>query len=127
MYIYIYIYIYICFFRINIYTYLSKFEIILLTICPNLLSYKALSGNNIYEMKVCLNNDGVFKLFEIVVLANFHNKYSQKSKKKLLYFYCFFFFKKKTMAQCLKTPCIKYFNIMVFMQSRLKELQLLSF
>ena len=36
------------------------------------------------EMKVCLNIDGVFKLFGIVRLASFHDKYSQKSKKKLL-------------------------------------------
>ena len=35
-------------------------------------------------MMAYLNTDGVFKLFEIVVLANFHDKYSQKSKKKLL-------------------------------------------
>ena len=70
--------------KINIYT-VSKYKIILLTIYPSLLSDKALSGNTIYEM-VCLDTDGVFKLFEIVVLANFHNNYSQKSKKKLLYF-----------------------------------------
>ena len=52
-------------------------------------------------MKVCFNIAGVFKLFELVVLANFHDKYSQKLKKKLLYFYPFLFLKKKTMAQCL--------------------------
>ena len=40
---------------------------------PYLLFYKALSRNMIYEMEVCLNIDGVFKLFEIVVLANFHD------------------------------------------------------
>ena len=39
-----------------------------------------------------------FKLFEIAVLANFHDKYSQKSKNKLLYFYPFLFLKKNTMA-----------------------------
>ena len=47
-----------------------------LTIYPNLLSYKAPPGNTIYEMKFCFNTDGVFQLFEIVVLANFHDKYS---------------------------------------------------
>ena len=51
-----------------------------LTIYPNLLPDKALSGNTIYEIKLCLNIEGFFKLFEIVVLANFHDKYSQKSK-----------------------------------------------
>ena len=50
----------------------------MLTIYPNLLSYKALSGNTIYEMKVCLNIDNIFKLFEIAVLTNFHDKYLQK-------------------------------------------------
>ena len=44
---------------------MSKYKIVLLTIILNLLSYKALSGNAIYEMKVCLNIGGVFKLFEI--------------------------------------------------------------
>ena len=29
-------------------------------------------------MKWFLNIDGVYRLFEIVVLANFHDKYSQK-------------------------------------------------
>ena len=78
--------------------YVSKYKIILLTIYPNLLSYKPFSGNTIYEMKVCLNIESVFKLFEIVVLANFHDEYSQKSKKKLLYSYPFLFLKKKIMA-----------------------------
>ena len=59
----------------------SKYRVILLTICPNLLSYKVLLGNMIYEMKVCLKIDAVFKLFENVVLANFHHKYSQKLKR----------------------------------------------
>ena len=63
--------------KFNIYA-VSKYKIILLTIYPNLLSYKALSGNTIYEMKVFVNTDGVFKLFEIVVLANFLDKFSQK-------------------------------------------------
>ena len=58
--------------------YVSKYKIILLTNYPNLLSYEAFSGNTIYEMKVCLNIESVFKVFEIVVLANFHDKYSQK-------------------------------------------------
>ena len=58
--------------------YVSKWKIILLTNYPNLLSYEAFSGNTIYEMKVCLNIESVFKVFEIVVLANFHDKYSQK-------------------------------------------------
>ena len=50
---------------------MSKYEIILLTVYPNLLSWKALSGSMIYEMKVCLNIDRGFKLIEIVALANF--------------------------------------------------------
>ena len=72
---------------------MSKY--ILLTIDPNLLSYKALSGNMICEIKACLSIGGVFKLFQIVVLANFHYKYSQKLKKKLLHF---IFFVLKKMA-----------------------------
>ena len=66
-------------------------KIILSTIYPNLLSYKALSGNTINEMKVCLNIDGVCKLFEIAVLANFHDKYSQKSIRScyILILFCF--------------------------------------
>ena len=63
--------------KINIYTMFQN-KNILLTIYPNMLSYKALAGNTIYEMKVCIDIDGVFKLFEIVVLANFCDKYSQK-------------------------------------------------
>ena len=43
---------------------------------------------------VCLNIDGVFKLFVIVVLAYFHDKCSQKFFKKL-YFYPFFVFEVK--------------------------------
>ena len=54
----------------------------------------------IYETKFCLNIDVVFKLFEIVVVANFHDKYSQKYKKVSI-FLSFFAFEKKTMAQCL--------------------------
>ena len=57
---------------------MSKYEIILLTVYPNLLSWKALSGSMIYEMKVCLNIDRGFKLIEIVALANFYDKYLQK-------------------------------------------------
>ena len=44
--------------KIKIYT-VSKYKIILLAIYPNLLSYKALTGNTIYEMKVFLNIDDV--------------------------------------------------------------------
>ena len=76
------------FFKINIYT-VSRYKIILSTIYPNLWSCKALPGNMIYKMKVCLNIDVVFKPFEIVVLDNFHDKYLQQSKKK---FYLFLFF-----------------------------------
>ena len=73
-------------------------------------------------MKVCFKIDGGFKLFEIIVLANFHDKYSQKSKKKLLHFYPFFVFEEKDHGMMsLMTPCIIYFNIMGFMQSKLKE------
>ena len=52
--------------------------IIWLTIYPNLLSYKAHSGNTIYEMNVCLNINGIFKLYKIAFHANFYDKYSQK-------------------------------------------------
>ena len=93
----------------------------MLTTHPNLLSYKALPGNKIHEIKVCLVIDDIFKLFENVVLANSHDKYWQKSKKKLLYFYPFFASEEKdhgTMS--VMTPCIIYFNIMGFMQSKLK-------
>ena len=67
----------------------------MLAIYSNLLSYKALTGNTIYEMKVFRNIDGVFKLFEIVVLANFHDTYSQKSKKEVAVFLFFFCFSRK--------------------------------
>ena len=70
---------------------MSNYKFILLTIYSNLLSYKAFSENTIYDMKICLNIDGVFKLFEIVFLANFHYKYSPNSKEKCLYFYLFYF------------------------------------
>ena len=59
----------------------------------------------IYETKFCLNIDVVFKLFEIVVVANFHDKYSQKYKKVSI-FLSFFAFEKKTMAQCLSRPFV---------------------
>ena len=42
--------------------YVPKYETVLLRIFPNLLSCKVLSGNMIYEMKVYLNIDSVFKL-----------------------------------------------------------------
>ena len=81
---------------------MSKYKIILLTIHPNLLAYKDFSGDTIYEMNVCLNSDGVFKLFEIAVLINFHDEYLKKSKKKLLDLIIpFLFMKKKTMTRCL--------------------------
>ena len=78
-------------------------------------------------MKVCLNIDGVFELFEIV-LANFHDTYSQKSEQKLLYFYPFYVFEEKdhgTMS--VMARCIIYFNTVGLMQSKLKELLLLTF
>ena len=49
----------------------------MLTFYPNLLFYKAPLGNTIYKVKACGVTDGVFKLFEVVVLATFHDKYSQ--------------------------------------------------
>ena len=106
---------------------MSKCKITLLTSYPDLLSYKAFSGNTIYEMKVCLNIDCVFKLFEIVVLANVKiaKINIHKNKKKLLYFYPFFVFEEKNHGTLsVKTPSIIYFNFMGFMQSKLKELQL---
>ena len=58
-------------------------------------------------MKVCLNIDGVFKIFEIVVLANFHDKYQKNKKKKLLYFYPFFVFEEKDHDMLsVMPPCI---------------------
>ena len=56
-----------------------------------MLSYKALPGNKIYKIMVYLVIDGVFKLFEIVILANFHDKYSQKIKKEVVIFLFFCF------------------------------------
>ena len=104
---------------------MSKYKIILLIIYPNSLSYKALPGNTIYEMKLCFTIDGVFKLFEIVVLAYFYDTYSRKSKKKLLYFYSFFVFEEKDHGMMSLSwhdaPCIIYLNIKEFMQSKLKE------
>ena len=73
---------------------MSKYKIILLTIYHNLASYKALSENKIYEIKAYSNTVHVFKPFEIVYLANTHDKHLQKSKKKVF----FLFLKKKTMA-----------------------------
>ena len=72
--------------------------------------YKALSGNMIDEIKFCLSINDVFKLFEIVVLANIHYKYSQKPKKK------FFVFEEKDYGMMsFMAPCIIYFNVMGFM------------
>ena len=90
---------------------------LLLTICLNLLSHKAFPENTIYEMKVCCNSDGVFKLFEIVALSNF-----QKIKKEVVIFLPFFVFEEKdhgTMSPM--APCVIYSNIMGFMQSKLRE------
>ena len=50
-------------------------------------------------MTICLST-GVFKLFEIVVLANFHDKYSKKSKKVAI-FLSFLVFEKKILVTCL--------------------------
>ena len=106
---------------------MSNYKIILLTIYPNLLSYKALSGNTIYEMKVFLNIDGVIKLFEIVVLANFMIN-NQKNQKGSCYIFILFLFEDKDHCiMSVQSPCIIYFNIMGFVQSKLNELQLLSF
>ena len=109
--------------------YVSKCKIIfLLTIYLNLLSYRALPENKIYEIKVFLVIDDVFKPFEIVVLANFHDKYSQKTKKEVVIFLSFFVFEEKDHGMMfVRTPCIIYFNIMGFMSNKLKELQLLFF
>ena len=82
---------------------MSKLKIIL-------ISCKVLSGNTIYEMKICLNIDSVFKLFEIVGLAHFHEKYSQKSKKKLLYFYPLFVFEEDHGTMSIMTLCINSYN-----------------
>ena len=71
-------------------------------------------------MKVCLNIDCTFNLYEIVVLANFHDKYSRKSKKNLLHFYPFLFLKKKTMTQCLYDPL---YHIVQYYGSHAKQIE----
>lgn len=113
------------FFKIKIYNICQNLKLFCQIICLKLLSCTDLSGNTIYEMKICLNIGRAFKLFQILVLINLYDKCLQKSKKKLLYFYLFLFFNKKTIAQCLL--CIISFNITEFMQSKLKESQLFSF
>ena len=55
---------------------MSEYKIILLTTYPNLLSYKALPGNMIDEMKICLSTHSFFKLFEIVILQGANNDQS---------------------------------------------------
>ena len=65
----------------------------------------------------------VFKLFEIVVLANFYEKYSQKSKKVFIFLSFFVFEEKDHGTMSAMIPCIIYFNIKGYMQSKLKELQ----
>ena len=95
---------------------MSKYKIILFTLYPNLLSYKALSVNTIYEMKVGLNIDGVFNylqlLFKLIFMINIH-----KNKKRSCYiFILFLFLKKKTDIMFVMTPCVIHFNIMGFMQ-----------
>ena len=82
--------------KINIHTICQNIR--LFTLYPNLLSYKALSVNTIYEMKVCLNIDGVFNylqlLFKLIFMINIH-----KNQKISCYFLSFFcFWKKKTMT-----------------------------
>ena len=66
----------------------------------------------IYEMRVCLNINGVFKLFEIVFLANFHDKYSQKSNKKSSYFYPFFASKEKDHDMISVMTSVSYTSIL---------------
>ena len=112
--------------------YVSKYKSILLRVYSNLLFYKDFSGNTISEIKICLNIDDVFKLFEIV-LANFHDKFHKKLKRRcyIFIFFCLFvfvfffcFFEEKDHgAMSVLTPCIIYINILRFMQSKLKELQ----
>ena len=99
-----------CFFQKWHLHYVSKYEIILLAIYPNLWSCKAFSRNTIYEMKVCLNIDGAFKLFEIVTLDNFHHKPSQKWKKKLLFFYPFCFWRKRSWLNVCYDPLYQIFQ-----------------
>ena len=71
--------------------YVSKYKSILLRVYSNLLFYKDFSGNTISEIKICLNIDDVFKLFEIV-LANFHDKFHKKLKRRcyIFIFFCLF-------------------------------------
>ena len=79
-----------------------------------MLSGKALSGNTIYKMKVFLKINGFFKLFEIVVLGNFHDKYPHKNKKRSCYILKWQWF------NVFYDPM--YHSIMGFMESKLKEL-----
>ena len=99
--------------------YVSKYKSILLRVYSNLLFYKDFSGNTISEIKICLNIDDVFKLFEIV-LANFHDKFHKKLKRRcyIFIFFCLFvfvvffvFLKKRTMVQCLYWPLVSYISI----------------
>ena len=61
--------------------------------------YKTISGNLIDGMKFCFNISDLFKLFEIVVLANFHDKYFiLKNKKVVVIILSFFCFCRKTMT-----------------------------
>ena len=66
----------------------------------------------IYEMRVCLNINGVFKLFEIVFLANFHDKYLQKSNKKSSYFYPFFASEEKDHDMISVVTSVSYTSIL---------------
>ena len=62
-------------------------------------------------MNVCLHIDGAFELFENV-LANIHDKYSQKSKNKLLHFIISLFLKKMIMARFMILTPVSIISIL---------------
>ena len=85
---------------------MSKYKIIFLTSYPNLLSFEALSGNMIYKMKVCLNIDDVFKLFEIVILADFHDNINRNTKRSFIFLSFFVLEEKNHGTMFVMTPFI---------------------
>ena len=91
--------------KINIYT-ASKCKVILSTIYLHLLRIRLFQENAIYQIKVCFNDDSIFKLFEIVVLANFIINTHKNQKRSCYIFILFSFLKEKTMIQFLLWPTV---------------------
>ena len=114
--------------NIKMYYICQNLRLFCLIICLKLLSCTDLSGNTIYEVKVCLNIGRAFKLCEILVLINLYDKCLQKPKNEVLIFLSIFVFQEKDHSSIfVMTPCIICFNITEFMQSKLNEMQLFSF